>query len=388
MSGTQQASYAVDLAVDGMTCASCVARVEKRLNAIDGVHATVNLPLASARVDYSGDQPPAELAEQLLAAVASTGYRAVVTSGPGSVATQHHSANGHDQPGQHDHGSLDEDDTPKLRDLRRRLVVSVPLAIPVVAVSMVPALHFAGWQRILLLLALPVVGWGAWPFHRAAAVNARHRASTMDTLVSLGIIAATTASVWAALVGGESYLEVAVTVSVFLLAGRYAEARATHSGASALRALLDLGAKDVAVLNRPTDEPGASDVEQRIPVSELMIGDLFVVRPGEKIAADGVVVEGASAVDTSLLTGEPLPVDVAAGRRGRRGDDRDDRPLDGPGHSCRRAHPAGPDRPAGQGRPDRQGPRPAAGRPDLRRLRAGRADHRRRDPGGLAAGHR
>jgi Cu+-exporting ATPase len=302
-------SYVVELTVDGMTCASCVARVEQRLNAVEGVTATVNLPLASAHVEYVGEASPDQLHQQLLRAVASTGYHATVVSAGGHHEAKPAAAHGH-SGGAHDHGAVDQDDTPKLRDLRRRLLVSVPLAVPVVAVSMVPALHFDGWQRVMLLLALPVIGWGAWPFHRAAAVNARHRASTMDTLVSLGIIAATVASVWAAVAGGESYLEVAVTVSVFLLAGRYAEARATHTSAAALRALLDLGAKEVAVL-RP--DPSGADVEHRVPVSELAVGERFVVRPGEKVAADGVVVTGVSAIDGSLLTGEPMPVEVGPG---------------------------------------------------------------------------
>jgi Cu+-exporting ATPase len=290
------AAYAVDLRVDGMTCASCVARVEKRLNAIDGVQASVNLPLKSAHVEYQGDATPELLTERVLSAVAETGYRAQVTRPPTA----------------HDDGSVAEDDRPHLRDLRRRLLVSVPFALPVVAVSMIGALHFSGWQRVLLLLALPVVGWGAWPFHRAAVANARHGASTMDTLVSLGILAATAASVAAAITGGHSYLEVAVTVSVFLLAGRYAEARATHSGAAALRALLDLGAKDVHLL---VTAPDGTTSERLSPVSELRVGSLFVARPGEKLATDGVVVSGSSAVDTSLLTGEPVPEDVGPGDR-------------------------------------------------------------------------
>ncbi len=290
------ADYAVDLHVEGMTCASCVARVEKRLNAIEGVHASVNLPLESAHVEYHGAATPEAVTERVLSAVAETGYRAQVS----------HAAGGHD------HGSVTEDDRPHLRDLRRRLLVSTPLAVPVVAVSMIGALHFPGWQRVLLVLALPVVAWGAWPFHRAAVTNARHGASTMDTLVSLGILAATAASVAAAIVGGHSYLEVAVTVSVFLLAGRYAEARATHSGAAALRALLDLGAKDVHLL---VTAPDGTSTEHLAPVSDLQVGSLFVVRPGEKLAADGVVVSGSSAVDTSLLTGEPVPDDVGPGDR-------------------------------------------------------------------------
>jgi Cu+-exporting ATPase len=279
-------AYAVDLRVEGMTCASCVARVEKRLNAIDGVRASVNLPLASAHVEYRGAATPDVVTERVLTAVAETGYRA--------------------------HLTVAEDDRTRLRDLRRRLLGSIPFAVPVVAISMVGALHFPGWQRVLLLLALPVVAWGAWPFHRAAVTNARHGASTMDTLVSLGILAATGASVAAAVTGGHSYLEVAVTVSVFLLAGRYAEARATHSGAAALRALLDLGAKDVHLL---VTGPDGTTSEQLSPVSELRVGSLFVARPGEKLAADGVVVSGSSAVDTSLLTGEPVPEDVGPGDR-------------------------------------------------------------------------
>ncbi|ACZ23502.1 copper/silver-translocating P-type ATPase [Sanguibacter keddieii DSM 10542] len=352
----------LDLAVSGMTCASCVARVEKRLNRIEGVEATVNLPLESAHVVLSQDVDESALVE----AVAKAGYDARVTgrrqlgsgtnaaggtTGPAEHTSESHHPGGHDH--QHDdpemalsghsmaegHVMVDGEDTSaptpdRGSDLRRRLVVSGVLTVPVVLLSMIPALQVDGWQWVVTALALPVVTWGAWPFHRAAVRAARHGASTMDTLVSTGVVAATAWSLWALLFGGageigmrmspalfpaaehaamsgpELYFEVAAVVTTFLLAGRYAEHRSRRRAGDALRSLLALGAKDVAVL---TSDDAGRRVEQRVPVDALRVDDLFVVRPGEKVATDGVVVEGSSAIDASLLTGEPVPVDVTPG---------------------------------------------------------------------------
>jgi Cu+-exporting ATPase len=272
----------LDLEISGMTCASCVARVERRLNKLPGVSATVNLATASAHVTHGAEVTPGEL----MAAVEAVGYRAALAALPGAEEV--------------DGVSL------RIADLRRRLVVSAVLGLPVVAVSMVPGLHFPGWRWLVFVLATPVALWGAWPFHRAAGVNLRHGAATMDTLVSLGVLAAYLWSAAALVVGGEHlYLEVAVVLTAFLLAGRIFEARAKRRAGDAIRALMDLGAKDVAVLR------GGAEV--RIPVEELAVGDRFVVRPGEKVATDGEVVEGASAVDESLLTGESVPVEVEPG---------------------------------------------------------------------------
>ncbi|WP_324653421.1 heavy metal translocating P-type ATPase [Georgenia sp. H159] len=322
----------VDLAVEGMTCASCVGRVEKRLNAVPGVSATVNLATESAHVTLAepvGDQ-------DLLAAVERAGYSGSVTrrrtADDAAPDGEEHTlaAHGHDA-GEDTSAPAEQRQT----DLLRRLRVSATLTAPVVALSMIPALQFAGWQWVVAVLALPVVTWGAWPFHRSAVKAARHGASTMDTLVSLGVTAATLWSLWALLLGGtgeiglrmtpalfpaegalgevgmpELYFEVAAVVTTFLLAGRYAESRSRRRAGDALRSLLSLGAKDVARLR--VDAAGGR-TEERVPVAQLAAGDLFVVRPGEKVATDGVVVEGASAVDTSMLTGEPVPVDVGVG---------------------------------------------------------------------------
>jgi Cu+-exporting ATPase len=320
----------VDLAIEGMTCASCVARVEKKLNKLPGVEATVNLPLESARVTVDG---PVET-DDLIAAVRSAGYDATVVVPPHEhhdMDPFEHALSGHSMAPGHDMDPDEDTSAPtdaRGTDLRNRLRVSAVLTVPVLLLSMIPALQFTGWQWVVAALALPVVTWGAWPFHRAAFRAARHRASTMDTLVSIGIIAATGWSLWALLLGGagelgmtmtptlwpraahegaapELYFEVAAVVTSFLLAGRYAEHRSRRRAGDALRALLDLGAKDVALM--------VDGTERRVPVDRLAVGDEFVVRPGEKIATDGVVVRGTSAVDTSLLTGEPVPVDVTVG---------------------------------------------------------------------------
>jgi P-type Cu+ transporter len=277
----------IELAITGMTCASCVARVERKLGKLPGVTATVNLATATAHV--TREDPAVEVAE-LVAAVEAIGYGAEVPRTEAPAADEEPV----DAEGAH------------IAGLRRRLIVSALLGLPVVLVSMISSLHFAGWDWVALALATPVVAWGAWPFHRAAALNLRHGSATMDTLVSLGVLAAYLWSAVTLVLGGDHlYLEVAVVLTAFLLAGRFFEARAKRRAGDAIRALMDLGAKDVAVLR--------DGIEVRIPVEELMVGDLFVVRPGEKIATDGEVTDGASAIDESLLTGESVPVEVEPG---------------------------------------------------------------------------
>ena len=264
----------VELAIGGMTCASCAARVEKKLNRLDGVTATVNYATEKAKVRVDDGVTT----DDLIAAVEKTGYTAALSAPP----------------------AVDE-----LASLRRRLLVSTAFTVPVVALGMIPALQFDHWQWLSLLLATPVVLWGGAPFHRAAWTNARHGAATMDTLVSLGTLAAFGWSLVALLLGTDIYLEAAAGVTAFLLAGRYLEARSVRRAGAALRALLELGAKDVSLLR--------DGVERRVPVAQLAVGDLFVVRPGEKVAADGEIVEGTSAVDASMLTGESVPVEVGPG---------------------------------------------------------------------------
>ncbi|MEV5476435.1 heavy metal translocating P-type ATPase [Streptomyces sp. NPDC059687] len=299
----------VELAIGGMTCASCAARVEKKLNRIDGVTATVNFATEKAKIAY----PAGIQVADLIATVVKTGYTAEEPPPP--------------QPEQPAAGEAAGED-PESAALRQRLTVSALLALPVVLLSMVPALQFDNWQWLSLTLAAPVVVWGGLPFHKAAFTNARHGAATMDTLVSVGTLAAFGWSLWALFWGdagmpgmrhgfdltvsrtdGSSalYLEVAAGVVAFILLGRYLEARSKRRAGAALRALLELGAKNVAVLR--------DGREVRVPVALLTVGDRFVVRPGEKIATDGTVVEGASAVDASMLTGESVPVDVTVGDR-------------------------------------------------------------------------
>ncbi|MFJ4335594.1 MULTISPECIES: heavy metal translocating P-type ATPase [unclassified Streptomyces] len=302
----------VELLIGGMTCASCAARVEKKLNRMDGVTATVNYATEKARVSY----PATTRVADLIATVVKTGYTAEEPAPPEPS----------DGSGSQESGSGEGDDDPELSALRQRLLVSVLLAAPVVLLAMVPALQFDNWQWLSLTLAAPVVVWGGLPFHRAAWTGLRHGAATMDTLVSLGTLAAFGWSLWALFFGdagmpgmrhgfnltvsrtdGASaiYLEAAAGVTAFLLLGRWLEARSKRRAGAALRALMELGAKDVAVLR--------DGRETRIPVDRLAVGDRFVVRPGEKIATDGTVTEGASAVDASLLTGESVPVDVTVG---------------------------------------------------------------------------
>ncbi|MEU9954739.1 heavy metal translocating P-type ATPase [Streptomyces sp. NPDC050982] len=298
----------VELAIGGMTCASCAARIEKKLNRMDGVTATVNYATEKAKVAFEGDVS----VQDLIATVEKTGY------------TAHEPAPVRGEPEGDDEtaGAHDE-----LRPLRERLVTAVVLAVPVVAMAMVPALQFEYWQWLSLTLAAPVVTYAAWPFHKAAFTNARHGAATMDTLISVGTSAAFLWSLWALFLGtagtpgmthpfeltiargdgaGNIYLEAAAGVTAFILAGRYFEARSKRKAGAALKALLELGAKDVTVL-RPDGR------EQTVPTAELKVGDRFLVRPGEKIATDGTVVEGSSAVDASMLTGESVPVEVSTG---------------------------------------------------------------------------
>jgi P-type Cu+ transporter len=294
----------VELAIEGMTCASCANRIERKLNKLDGVTATVNYATEKARVEAPEGIDPAVLVAQVEAA----GYRAELprpAAGP-------------------DEDEAAEDDS--TRPLRDRLITSAVLAVPVIVLSMVPALQFTYWQWIALALAGPVVTWAAWPFHRAAWANLRHGTATMDTLISMGVLAAFAWSLYALLFGtagmpgmthpfeltispsdgaANIYLEVAAGVTTFILAGRYFEARSKRRAGAALRALLELGAKEVAVLR--------DGAEVRIPVEQLAVGDRFVVRPGEKVATDGVVDEGTSAVDASMLTGESVPVEVGPG---------------------------------------------------------------------------
>ncbi|RKN41109.1 heavy metal translocating P-type ATPase [Micromonospora endolithica] len=295
----------IELSIGGMTCASCAARIEKKLNRMDGVTASVNYATEKATVRYADEITPGDL----IATVEKTGYTAVLPPPPAPAGAEPAA-----EP-------VDE-----LRGLRTRLWVSVLLTVPVIVLAMVPAWQFDFWQWLSLTLAAPVVVYGGLPFHRAAWINLRHGAATMDTLVSLGTLAAFGWSLWALFLGtagepgmthpfrldivrgdgaGNIYLEAAAGVTVFILAGRYFEARSKRTAGAALRALLELGAKDVAVLRGGT--------ETRIPVDQLAVGDRFVVRPGEKIATDGVVAEGSSAVDASMLTGESVPVEVGPG---------------------------------------------------------------------------
>ena len=306
---TSTSHGSVDLSVGGMTCASCVARVEKKLNKVAGVNASVNLATESAHVELSAPVDP----QQLVAVVEKAGYSATVTKvEDGAVEAMRK------QEARH---------LAHAADLRRRLIVAATLSVPLMVISMVSAAQFYGWQWVVAALALPVVTWCAWPFHKAAFTNLRHGSTTMDTLVSLGVITATLWSLWALIFGGAGtlgmrmsmefipraqsehahmYFESAAWIVTFLLTGRLAEARVRHRSGDSLRKLLQLGAKTAARVN-------ADGSVTEIPIDRLQVGDRFRVRPGEKIATDGLVVEGHSAIDASLLTGESLPVDVSAG---------------------------------------------------------------------------
>ncbi len=294
----QSDAGSIELAIEGMTCSSCANRIERKLNKIDGVTASVNYATEKAKVTF----PDSVSTDDLLATVEAAGYTAAL---PDPEAAE---------------------DPDPLRTLRHRLVISAVLSVPVIAMAMAPVLQFTYWQWVSLVLATPVVIWGAWPFHHAAWTNLRHGATTMDTLVSIGVLAAYGWSLYALFLGdagmagmkhsfeitiarsdGASniYLEAAAGVTTFILAGRYLEKRSKRQAGAALRALLELGVHDVAVVR--------DGVETRIPVDALAVGDTFVVRPGEKIATDGEVVDGASAVDASMLTGESVPVEVGPG---------------------------------------------------------------------------
>ncbi len=297
---TTTAPKQIELAIGGMTCASCAMRIEKKLNKLDGVVATVNYATEKATVSYPETVTP----QDLVSTVEATGYTAALPAAKAETA--------------------EEPSDP----LRTRLIVAIVLSVPVIVLAMVPALQFPNWQWLSLTLAAPVVVYGGLPFHKAAWANLRHGAATMDTLISLGALAAFGWSLWALFFGtagvtgmkhpfslaiersdgaGNLYLEVAAGVTMFILAGRYFESRSKRRAGAALRALLELGAKEVAVLR--------NGAETRIPVEQLAVGDLFVIRPGEKVATDGIITEGTSAVDNSMVTGESVPVDVKPGDR-------------------------------------------------------------------------
>ncbi|MGP3933871.1 heavy metal translocating P-type ATPase [Nonomuraea sp. KM88] len=297
---TDDRQNAVELSIGGMTCASCANRIERKLNKMDGVTATVNYATEKAKVTFPEDVNP----QQLIAEVEKAGYTAALPAPPTTEAAE-------------------QEPEDELQPLRHRLITSVVLSVPVVAMAMIPPLQFTNWQWLSLVLAAPVVAYAGWPFHKAAWTNLRHGAATMDTLISVGTLAALGWSLWALFVGtagtpgmthpftftiertdgsGNIYLETAAAVTAFILAGRYFETRSKRRAGSALRALLELGAKDVELADG-----------RRVPVEQLTAGDRFVVRPGEKIATDGVVEEGSSAVDASMLTGESVPVEVGVG---------------------------------------------------------------------------
>ena len=324
----------LELPIEGMTCASCATRIEKRLNKLDGVEATVNYATENAAVDFD---PVRVSPEDLIAEVEAAGYHATLAEPEPAAA---------------------EDDP--TAPLRQRLIFSALLSLPVLLLAMIEPLQFDYWQWLALQLATPVVLWGAWPFHRAAWLNLKHGTATMDTLISVGTLAAWGWSIVALffldageptmrmpfelVVGrGESadqiYLEVAAVVTVFILAGRYFEARAKRRAGAALKALLELGAKEANVL----DDQGA---ERRVAAEDLLVGDRFVVRPGEKLPTDGVVEEGHSAIDKSLLTGESVPVEVAPGDAVDRSDRERRRTADRSRNEGRCRHRSCPDREA------------------------------------------
>jgi len=304
---TATATEQVELPITGMTCASCANRIERKLNKLDGVSASVNYATQKASVEYN---PAAVAPDQLIGAVEAAGYQAVLPSA---------------EPASPAEGEVAEPD--ETAPLKLRLIVGALFSLPLLLISMIPALQFDNWQWLSLQLATPVVLWGAWPFHRAAWANLKHATATMDTLISLGVLAAWLWSLYALFIGDagingmrmdfnlipkagsgadEIYLETASVVTTFILAGRYFEARAKRRAGAALKALLELGAKDVSIID-------ADGSERRVPVDQLAVGDRFVVRPGEKVATDGVVEEGTSAVDQSLLTGESVPVEKQPG---------------------------------------------------------------------------
>ena len=310
----------VELAIGGMTCASCASRIERKLNKLDGVTATVNYATEKAKVSFPAEYAPTDL----VAVVEAAGYTAVLPEPPAPVESV--TADGEPSRSEETRTVAELADERRAVSLRQRLTTAVVLSVPVVLMAMIPALQFRNWQWASLTLSAPVVTYAAWPFHKAAWTNLKHRAATMDTLVSVGVSAAFLWSLWALFFGdagmpgmkhgfdfavartdgsGSIYLEAASGVTAFILAGRYFEHKAKRRSGAALRALMTLGAKDVAVLRDGT--------EVRIPIGGLAVGDRFVVRPGEKVATDGVVEEGRSAVDASMLTGESVPVDASPG---------------------------------------------------------------------------
>jgi Cu+-exporting ATPase len=275
----------VRLEIEGMTCASCAARIERKLNKLDGVEASVNYATEEAAVGFD---PARVRLEQLISTVETIGYRAAMLRAAGDATHA-------DEP------------VDALLPIRRRLIPAAVLTAPLTLLALAPSLHFSGWEWVALGLATPVVLWSGWPFHRAAALNLRHGAATMDTLISIGTLAAWA---WSAIVplafsGGDSYFEVGAVTTTLVLLGRYLETRARSRSSAAIRALLRLGAKEARILRE-----GA---EVLVPVDELRVGDRFVVRPGDKIATDGIVEDGASAVDQSMLTGESIPAEVGPG---------------------------------------------------------------------------
>ena len=316
---TTVVDQSIDLTVTGMTCTSCAARVERRLNKVPGVHAQVNYATATAHVEHDNTVST----DDLVTTIEATGYRAI-------------------PPAQVEAGVADDIERAEEQSIKRRLIISAALAVPVLLLTMIPALQFPWWQWVAFALATPVVWWGAWPFHRAAVLNARHHAATMDTLISIGVLAAWLWSTWALVFGGAGsaeytmsmewfvprdqasmngmaavpphlYLEVAAVVPVFILAGRYFEVRAKRSGSAALRALLSMGAKTAMFLDGADPLTGLGGREVPVDAAALAVGDLVVVRPGETIPVDGVVVVGSGSVDESMLTGESLPVEVEPG---------------------------------------------------------------------------
>jgi Cu+-exporting ATPase len=294
----------IELQIGGMTCASCANRIEKKLNKVAGVTATVNYATEKATISFA----PTVTESDLITVVQNTGYTAAPIRPQEEVLE---AAEGPDE------------NAATTAALKSRLLICLALTVPVVLLSMIPALRFTYWQWFSLMLASPVVVWGAFPFHKAAYTNAKHGAATMDTLISIGVSAAYLWSLWALFFGGagsptagemggssqEIYLEVASAVTVFILTGRFLEARARRQSGAALKALLSLGAKDAAVVR----EVNGVRTEVRVPISQLVVGDVFVVRPGEKIATDGTILDGTSSVDNSMLTGESMPVDVQVG---------------------------------------------------------------------------
>ncbi|MFF7229719.1 heavy metal translocating P-type ATPase [Streptomyces sioyaensis] len=317
--------HGVELQIGGMTCASCAARIEKKLNRMEGVTATVNYATERAKVTLA--QGSGVETADLIATVEKTGYTAALPRPPATAPAVAQLPDGaEDGANGADDRAADGHAADPLAPLRQRLLISLALSLPVVLMAMVPPLQFTYWQWLSLTLAAPVVAYGAWPFHRAAWTNLRHGAATMDTLISMGTLAAMGWSLYALFFGSAGmpgmthpfeltlartdggsalYLEAAAGVTTFILAGRYAEARSKRKAGAALRALLELGAKDVTVVR--------DGREVRVPTAALRVGDRFTVRPGEKIATDGTVLEGASAVDASMLTGESVPVEVSPG---------------------------------------------------------------------------